>query len=124
MQRGRLKGVSSRNNSLHNGLFGIQALEPVWLTAKTIESVRRTISHYTKRSGKIWINIFPDKSITARAEESRMGSGKGSVTHWVAVIKPGVVLFELNGVSADIAFQALRVASYKLPIKTKIITKI
>eukprot|EP01040_Poterioochromonas_malhamensis_P011726 gene11726-12796_t len=123
MQRGRLKGIATRNNTLHHGSFGIQALEPVWLTSRQIEAVRRTISRYTKRNGKLWIKIFPDKSVTARAEESRMGSGKGAVDHWVAVIKPGTVLFEIDGISKEIALDALKIASYKLPIKTKILIK-
>jgi large subunit ribosomal protein L16 len=123
MQRGRLKGKACRNNKLSNGDFGIQALEPVWLTSRQIEAVRRTISRYTKRTGKLWIKVFPDKSVTARAEESRMGSGKGSVDYWVVVIKPGTVLFEIKGVSKEIALEALRIASYKLPIKTKILKK-
>jgi large subunit ribosomal protein L16 len=123
MQRGRLKGKASRNNKLHYGDYGIQALEPVWLTSRQIEAVRRTISRYTKRTGKLWIKIFPDKSVTARAEESRMGSGKGAVTHWVAVVKPGKILFELNGVATQVAQEALKMASYKLPIKTKQIRK-
>jgi large subunit ribosomal protein L16 len=123
MQRGRLKGKASRNNKLHYGDYGIQALEPVWLTSRQIEAVRRTISRYTKRTGKLWIKIFPDKSVTARAEESRMGSGKGAVEYWVVVIKPGNVLFEINGVSKDIALEALKIACYKLPIKTKILMR-
>lgn len=123
MHRGRLKGKACRNTTLHFGTFGIQALEPVWLTSRQIEAVRRTLSRYTKRVGKIWIKIFPDKSVTARAEESRMGSGKGSVDHWVAVIKPGTILFEMDGISKEIALKALTVASYKLPIKTKILIK-
>lgn len=121
MHRGRLKGKASRNNKLHHGTYGIQALEPVWLTSRQIEAVRRTISRYTKRAGKIWIKVFPDKSVTARPEESRMGSGKGAVDYWVVVIKPGNILFELAGVSPEIANQALRVACYKLPIQTRII---
>jgi len=123
MQRGRLKGKASRNNKLDYGNFGIQALEPIWLTSRQIEAARRTISRYTKRTGKLWIKVFPDKSVTARAEESRMGSGKGSVEYWVVVIKPGNVLFEVDGVSKEIALEALKVASYKLPIKTKILIK-
>jgi large subunit ribosomal protein L16 len=123
MHRGRLKGKACRNISLHFGTFGIQALEPVWLTSRQIEAVRRTLSRYTKRAGKIWIKIFPDKSVTARAEESRMGSGKGAVDYWVAVIKPGTILFEMDGISKEIALKALTVASYKLPIKTKILIK-
>jgi len=123
MQRGRLKGKASRNNKLNQGKYGIQALEPVWLTSRQIEAVRRTISRYTKRTGKLWIKVFPDKSVTARAEESRMGSGKGAVDYWVVVIKPGTILFEMDGISKDIAMEALRTASYKLPIKTKILIK-
>ncbi len=123
MQRGRLKGKASRNTKLHHGEFGIQALEPIWLSSRQIEAVRRTISRYTKRTGKLWIKVFPDKSVTARAEESRMGSGKGAVDYWVVVIKPGNVLFEIAGVSKEIALHALKIASYKLPIKTKILRK-
>jgi large subunit ribosomal protein L16 len=123
MQRGRLKGKACRNNKLDHGDYGIQALEPVWLTSRQIEACRRTISRYTKRTGKLWIKVFPDKSVTARAEESRMGSGKGAVEYWVVVIKPGNVLFEITGVTQDIAMEALRIASYKLPIKTKILIK-
>ena len=121
MHRGRLTGKASRNNKLDHGTYGIQALEPVWLTSRQIEAVRRTISRYTKRTGKIWIKVFPDKSVTARPEESRMGSGKGAVDYWVVVIKPGNVLFELAGVTPEVASEALRVACYKLPIKTRII---
>lgn len=123
MQRGRLKGIASRNNTLRYGNFGIKALEASWITAKQIETIRRTISYYTKRTGKFWINIFPDKSVTTRTPESRMGSGKGAVTQWVAVVYPGTVLFELSNVSKEIAYEAFRVASYKLPIKIKIIQK-
>jgi large subunit ribosomal protein L16 len=123
MHRGRLKGKACRNNKLNHGEFGLQALEPVWLTSRQIEAVRRTISRYTKRTGKIWIKVFPDKSVTARAEESRMGSGKGAVDYWVVVIKPGNILFEISGVSKEVALEALKVASYKLPIKSKILIK-
>ena len=123
MQRGRLKGKACRNNKLNHGTFGIQALEPVWLTSRQIEAVRRTISRYTKRTGQIWLKVFPDKSVTARAEESRMGSGKGAVDYWVVVIKPGTVLVEVGGVSKEIALQALKIACYKLPIKTRILIK-
>jgi large subunit ribosomal protein L16 len=123
MQRGRLRGKASRNNTLGHGNFGLQALEPVWLTSRQIEAARRTISRYTKRTGKLWIKVFPDKSVTARAEESRMGSGKGGVEYWVAVVKPGTVLFEIAGVSQEVALEALKIASYKLPIKTKILMK-
>tara|TARA_B110000037_G_C16924292_1_gene425734 strand:+ start:190 stop:609 length:420 start_codon:yes stop_codon:yes gene_type:complete len=123
MHRGRLKGKACRNNKLSFGSYGIQAMEPVWLTSRQIEAVRRTISRYTKRAGQIWIKVFPDKSVTARAEESRMGSGKGAVDYWVVVIKPGNILFEVDGVSEEIAVKALKIASYKLPIKTRILIK-
>jgi len=123
MHRGRMKGTACRNNKLNYGDFGLQALEPTWLTSNQIETVRRTLSRYTKRTGKIWIKVFPDKSVTARAEESRMGSGKGAVDFWVVVVKPQTVLFELKDVPSDIALKALKIAQYKLPIKTKIIIK-
>ena len=123
MQRGRMKGKACRNNKLVHGTYGIQALEPVWLTSRQIEAVRRTVSRATKRSGKIWIKVFPDKSVTARAEESRMGSGKGAVDYWVVVIKPGNILFEIDGVTEEIALDALRNACFKLPIKTRILRK-
>lgn len=123
VHRGRLTGKACRNILLTFGEFGLQAIEPAWISARQIESVRRTLARYTKRSGKIWIKIFPDKPVTARAEESRMGSGKGSVEFWVAVVKPGAILFEMSGVSSDTALKALKSASYKLPIKTKILTK-
>jgi large subunit ribosomal protein L16 len=123
MQRGRMKGKACRNNKLNHGDYGLQALEPVWLTSRQIETVRRTISRYTKRAGKIWIKVFPDKSVTARAEESRMGSGQGAVDYWVVVIKPGNILFELKGVPKEVALHALKIARYKLPIKTKIIVR-
>ena len=123
MHRGRLTGKACRNNKLNHGEYGLQALEPVWLTSRQIEAVRRTITRYTKRSGKMWIKVFPDKSVTARAEESRMGSGKGAVDYWVVVVQPGTVLFEIAGISKEIALKALKVASYKLPIKSKILIK-
>ena len=123
MHRGRLTGKACRNNKLDRGTYGIQALEPVWLTSRQIEAARRTISRYTKRTGKLWIKVFPDKSVTARAEESRMGAGKGAVEYWVAVIRPGTILFELAGVTNDLAQSAMKLAAYKLPIKTKFIKK-
>jgi large subunit ribosomal protein L16 len=123
MHRGRMKGKACRNNTLTYGTYGIQALEPVWLTSRQIEAVRRTISRYTKRTGKLWIKVFPDKSVTARAAESRMGSGKGAVEYWVVVIKPGNILFEIAGVSHEIAMEALKIARYKLPIQTRILRK-
>jgi large subunit ribosomal protein L16 len=121
--RGRLKGVASRGNKLAFGDYALQAMEPVWLTSRQIEATRRTITRFVKRTGKLWIRVFPDKSITARAAESRMGSGKGAPEYWVAVIKPGTVLFEMNGVPKEVAYKALKNASYKLPIKTKIISR-
>ena len=123
MQRGRLKGKACRNNKLDHGDYGIQALEPVWLTSRQIEACRRTISRYTKRTGKLWIKVFPDKSVTARAEESRMGSGKGAVDYWVAVVRPGTILFEIGSVPEEIAKAAFNLAAYKLPIKTKFIIR-
>jgi|EP01040_Poterioochromonas_malhamensis_P013702 large subunit ribosomal protein L16 len=122
-QRGRLKGKACRNNKLDRGDYGIQALEPVWLTSRQIEAVRRTISRYTKRTGKLWIKVFPDKSVTARAEESRMGSGKGAVDYWVVVIRPGNILFEVTGITKEVALEALKIACYKLPIKTRILIR-
>ena len=122
--RGRLTGKASRGNTISFGDYAIQALEPTWLTSRQIEATRRTITRYTKRGGKLWITVFPDKPITARAAESRMGSGKGAVEYWVAVVKPGHILFELSGVPLKLAKEALQIASYKLPIKTKFLTKI
>lgn len=122
-QRGRLKGKASRGNKINFGDYAIQALEPTWLTSRQIEATRRTITRYTKRGGKLWITIFPDKPVTARAAESRMGSGKGSLDYWIAKVKPGTILFELSGVNEVLAKEAMETASYKLPIKTKFITK-
>lgn len=119
--RGRLKGKASSGNKLQFGQYGLQALEPTWITSRQIEATRRTITRYTRRGGKLWINIFPDKPVTARAAESRMGSGKGALDYWVAVIKPGTILFELSGVSPIIAKEALKIASSKLPIKVKFV---
>ncbi len=123
MQRGRLKGKASRNNKIVYGNFAIQALEPAWISSKQIEATRKTVAKYTKKTGKIWIKIFADKPITARSKESRMGSGKGSVEYWVAVVRPGNIIFELSGASKDVALRALNIARYKLPIKTKILLK-
>jgi|TARA_B110000503_G_scaffold128421_1_gene199425 large subunit ribosomal protein L16 len=123
VHRGRLKGTSTAN-TVAFGEFGIQALEPVWLTSRQIEATRRSITRSVRRTGKIWIRVFPDKPITARAAESRMGSGKGTPEYWVAVIKPGAVLFEINGLERTIAHKVLKLASYKLPIKTKIIDRV
>lgn len=123
VHRGRFKGVSKANTIVF-GDHGIQALEPVWLTSRQIEATRRSITRYVRKTGKIWIRIFPDKPITERAAESRMGSGKGSVDFWVAVIKPGAILFEINGLDKEKAFHVLKLASYKLPIKTKILSRV
>jgi large subunit ribosomal protein L16 len=120
--RGRFKGVSKANTIVF-GEYGLQALEPVWLTSRQIEATRRSITRYVRKTGKIWIRIFPDKPITERAAESRMGSGKGAVDYWVVVIKPGNILFELKGVPHEVALHALKIARYKLPIKTKILVR-
>lgn len=121
--RGRMKGAAYRNNKISFGEYALQAQEPSWLTSRQIEATRRTITRSIKRGGKLWITIFPDKPVTARAAESRMGSGKGAVDYWVAVVKPGTILFELAGVSPELAKNAMRLASYKLPIKTKFLMK-
>lgn len=122
-QRGRLKGTASKGNTIAFGDFALQAQEPVWMTSRQIEATRRTITRYVKRGGKLWIRVFPDKPVTARAAESRMGSGKGAPEYWVAVIKPGHILFELAGVPQSLAEEAMKSAAYKLPIKTKFITR-
>lgn len=122
VHRARLKGISTAN-TVTFGDYGIQALEPVWLTSRQIEATRRSITRYVRKTGKIWIRIFPDKPITERAAESRMGSGKGAVDYWVAVIKPGAILFEINGLEKERAYSVLKLASYKLPIKTKIVSR-
>nr|ASQ39880.1 ribosomal protein L16 [Glaucocystis sp. BBH] len=123
-QRGRMKGVSSRGNKVSFGTFGLQALEPTWITSRQIEATRRAISRYVRRGGKIWIRVFPDKPITMRAAETRMGSGKGNPEFWVAVVKPGRILFEIKGVSQAMAQAAMHIASSKLPIKTKFVKRI
>lgn len=122
-QRGRMKGQATRGNTLDFGNFGLQALEPTWITARQIEASRRAMNRYIRRGGKIWIRIFPDKPITMRPAETRMGSGKGSPEFWVAVVKPGRILFEIAGVSEEIAREAMRLAAFKLPIKTKFIVR-
>lgn len=121
--RGRLGGTASKGNTVIFGDYGLQALESVWLTSRQIEATRRTITRYVKRTGKLWIRVFPDKSISAKPPETRMGSGKGAPDYWVAVIKTGHILFEMNGVPQGIAYQALKNASYKLPIKTKFVAR-
>ena len=121
--RGRMRGKAVRGNQISFGNYALQALEPTWITSRQIEAARRTITRYTKRGASLWIRIFPDKSVTARAAESRMGSGKGTVDYWVAVIKPGTILFEIDSVPEETARAALRLAASKLPIKTKFISK-
>ncbi len=122
-QKGRMKGKASRGNTLAFGDFGLQALECCWLTAKQIEAGRLAITRHVKRGGKIWIRVFPDKPITKKPAETRMGKGKGSVEGWVAVVKPGRIIYELHGVSKEVAEEALRLASHKLPIATRIVTR-
>lgn len=121
--RGRMRGKKTRGNEICFGNFALQAVEPTWITSRQIEAARRSITRYTKRGASLWIRIFPDKTVTARAAESRMGSGKGAVDYWVAVIKPGTILFEIDAVPEEVARSALILASYKLPIKTKFIIK-
>ena len=123
VHRGRLKGKATRGNTVTYGDFGLQALEPAWITSNQIEAARVAMTRSTKRGGKVWIKIFPDKPITEKPAETRMGSGKGSPEYWVAVVKPGRVMFEIAGVSEEVAREALRLASHKLPIKTKIVAK-
>ena len=123
VQRGRMKGKATRGNFIAYGDFGLQATEPCWLTSNQIEAARVVINRYMKRGGNVWIKVFPDKPVTSKPAETRMGSGKGSPEYWVAVVKPGRVLFEVAGVSEEVAHEALRLASYKLPCKTKIITR-
>ena len=123
MHRGRLKGVATRSNKVVFGEFGLQALEPTWITSRQIEATRRSITRYVRKTGKIWIRIFPDKSVTERAAESRMGAGKGALAYWVAVVKPGTILFEINGLNEEMSHKVLKTASYKLPIKTKIVAR-
>ncbi len=121
--RGRMKGKAQRGNFLAYGEFGLVATQPGWITSNQIEAARQTMTRTTKRGGKVWIKIFPDKPVTAKPAETRMGSGKGAPEYWVAVVKPGRVLFEMGGIDETIAKEALRLAGHKLPIKTKIIKK-
>ena len=118
-----MRGLATRGSQLNFGDFGLQALEPTWITSRQIEASRRAMTRYIRRGGKIWIRIFPDKPVTMRPAETRMGSGKGAPEYWVAVVKPGRILFEIEGVSEEIAREAMRLAQYKLPIKTKFITR-
>ena len=123
MQRGRMTGKATRGNTVSNGEFGLMALEPGWVKSNQIEAARIAMTRYTKRGGQVWIKIFPDKSVTMRAADSRMGSGKGTPEYWVAVVKPQRVMFEIAGVPEETAREALRLASHKLPIKTKIVAR-
>ena len=121
--RGRMKGTAQRGNKVAHGDYGLVALEPAWITNRQIEAARIAMTRYIKRGGKVWIKIFPDKPITAKPAETRMGSGKGSPEYWVEVVKPGRVLFEMGGVNPTIAREAMRLAGHKLPIKTKFVVK-
>lgn len=121
--RGKMTGKATRGNFISYGEFGIQALEPAWITSNQIEAARQAMTRYTKRGGKIWIKIFPDKPVTEKPAETRMGSGKGSPEYWVAVVKPGRILFEVAGVSEEVAREAMRLAMHKLPVKTKFVTR-
>jgi large subunit ribosomal protein L16 len=123
VQRGRMKGKATRGNTVTYGEFGLMAAEPSWITSNQIEAARIAMTRYTKRGGQVWIKIFPDKPVTEKPAETRMGSGKGSPEYWVAVVKPGRVMFEIAGVPEDIAREALRLASHKLPCKTKIVKR-
>lgn len=121
--RGRMTGKATRGNTVTYGQFGLQAQEPAWITSNQIEAARIAMTRYTKRGGKVWIKSFPDKPITQKPAETRMGKGKGSPEYWVAVVKPGRVMFEIAGVSEEVAREALRLAMHKLPVKCKIVTK-
>lgn len=122
-QRGRMKGIATRGNELSLGEFGLQAIEPGWVTSRQIEAARIAMTRYTKRGGNVWIRIFPDKPVTKKPAETRMGSGKGAPEYWVSVVKPGRVMFEIGGIPEDVAREALRLAGHKLPIRTKFISK-
>lgn len=121
--RGRLKGKETRGTEIAFGEYGLQALEPAWITARQIEAARRAVVHYVRRRGKYWIRIFPDKPVTAKPAETRMGKGKGAVDHWVAVVRPGRIMFELGGVSEEVAREAMRLASHKLPIRCQFVKR-
>ena len=123
VQRGRMKGKAMRGNIITNGAYGLVATEPAWITGAQIEAARIAMTRYTKRGGRVWIKIFPDKPITEKPAETRMGSGKGSPEYWVAVVKPGRILFEMDGVAEDVAKEAMRLAMHKLPIKCKFVTR-
>ena len=121
--RGRMKGKANRGNKVAHGEFGLAALEPAWITNRQIEAARIAMTRYIKRGGKVWIKIFPDKPVTSKPAETRMGSGKGSPEYWVAVVKPGRVMFEMDGVTEEVAREAMRLAAHKLPIKTKFVKR-
>ncbi len=123
VQRGRMKGKATRGNRITSGEFGLITTEPAWITSNQIEAARIAMTRYTKRGGKVWVKIFPDKPVTEKPAETRMGSGKGSPEYWVAVVKPGRVMFEMAGVSEEVAREAMRLASHKLPVKTKFYNK-
>ncbi len=123
VMRGRMKGKASRGNKVVYGDFGLQATSPAWITSNQIEAARIAMTRYTKRGGKVWIKIFPDKPVTEKPAETRMGSGKGSPEYWVAVVKPGRILFEIGGVSEEVAREAMRLAMHKLPLKCKFVRK-
>ncbi len=122
--RGRMRGKATRGAEISFGDYGLQALEPCWMTSRQIEAARRAIVRSVKRGGKLWIRVFPDKPVTAKPAETRMGSGKGAVDHWVAVIKPGRILFEMTGVSEEVAREAMRLAAHKLPIRTQFVERV
>jgi large subunit ribosomal protein L16 len=122
-QRGRMKGKAVRGSSIAFGQYGLKALEPHWITGRQIEAARIAMTRYIKRGGKVWIRIFPDKPVTKKPAETRMGKGKGAPEYWVAVVKPGRVMFEIEGVSEEIAQEAMRLAAHKLPIKTKFVSR-
>ena len=121
--RGRRKGIATVGSTINFGDFALKATEPAWVTSRQLEAARRVITRYARRAGKVWIRVFPDKSVTARAAETRMGSGKGAVDHWVAVVKPGRIIFEMAGVPDEQAKEALRLASAKLPMATRVVGK-
>ncbi|HIS68526.1 MAG TPA: 50S ribosomal protein L16 [Candidatus Gallacutalibacter stercoravium] len=123
VQRGRMTGKATRGNKVNYGDYGLQALEPAWITSNQIEAARVAMTRYTRRFGQVWIKIFPDKPVTAKPAETRMGSGKGSPEYWVAVVKPGRIMFEIGGIPEETAREAMRLASNKLPIKCKFVKK-
>ncbi len=123
VQRGRMKGKAYRGSDIHFGDFGLQAMEPCWVTDRQIEAARIAMTRHIKRGGKVWIRIFPDKSVTKKPAETRMGSGKGSPEYWVSVVKPGRILFELAGVNEELAREAMRLAAFKLPLKTRFVAR-